>query len=98
MEWVHWTKRIVCVWFVRVVWAPALGWGLVNWLQFATTSRAGTAREELFEDAATRTAGGIVLFLIWLFFVRRRGPWTLNRQGRLERTPDEERAEQARPE
>jgi hypothetical protein len=62
------SRRLAAIWFVRMAWVPVLAWGLTS-----TTP-----------DAAVRTGTGVILFLIWLFAVRTFGPFTLNRDGRLE--------------
>jgi hypothetical protein len=78
-------RRLVSFWFVRLVWAPTLAWGLFNCTELAFGGLRGAALEEKTADAAIRTGLGLVLGLLWLFGVRTRGPFTLNRDGRLER-------------
>lgn len=87
VETIHWLKRVAVVWFVRTCWLPCLCWGLYDVWVLSTRGLIGKAYEEKEADAAIRTTTGIVLGLIWLFLVRRSGPWTYNRGGRLEVPP-----------
>ena len=75
----------VIAWFVRLAWFPALIWGCINLLILWTQPLSSTEAEKRIEDAAISLGLGTVLFLIWLFMFRRRGSWTLNKGGKLER-------------
>src|SRR5918998_1583906 len=80
------TFRIrVVAWFVRLAWLPALIWGCVDLAVLWTQPISPTEAREKLEDAAISLGVGSVLFLVWLFIYRRRGSWTLNKGGKLER-------------
>jgi hypothetical protein len=80
-------RMLVIAWFVRLSWAPLIAWGLFNLYEVLTWSglRLGPVYERKQADAAIRIGTGVVLFLVWLFMIRTRGRFTLNRDGRLER-------------
>jgi hypothetical protein len=75
----------VVAWFVRLAWLPALVWGCIDLALSWTQPLSSTAAREREEDAAISLGLGSALFLVWLFMYRRRGPWTLNKGGKLER-------------
>jgi hypothetical protein len=88
VAWVHWTKAIVAIWFVRLFWPIPILWGLFDaWVR--AFGIEGLAYSPTEDDVAIRTFTGGILFLVWLFMVRRRGPFTLNRDGILERRPNQ---------
>ena len=66
-------RFLIVAWFVRLAWPVSLVWGVVNLFQ------------KKMEDGVIRTGLGVVLFVIWLFLVRTRGRFTLNRGGHLEK-------------
>jgi hypothetical protein len=75
----------VVAWFVRLAWFPALIWGSIDLAVLWTRPLSPTEARERADDAAISLGLGAVLFLIWLFMYRRRGSWTLNKGGELER-------------
>jgi len=77
-------KIFVVAWFVRLMWPLALLSGLVNAVELLVRDLPPVAYDEKAEKAVLRTVMGGVLFLIWLFCLRRRGRFTLNRDGVLE--------------
>jgi hypothetical protein len=89
LHWIHWTKAIVCIWFVRIFWPIPLLWGGIDWLIRELGGIEGWNYAPTEDDVAIRTFGGVALFLVWLFLARRRGPFTLNRDGILERRPNQ---------
>jgi hypothetical protein len=80
------TFRIrVVAWFVRLAWLPALVWGCIDLVILWTQPLSSTEARERVDDAAISLGLGSVLFLVWFFMYRRRGSWTLNKGGKLER-------------
>ena len=75
----------VIAWFVRLAWFPALIWGCINLVILWTQPLSFIEARKRTEDAAISLGVGAVLFLIWFFMFRRRGSWTLNKGGKLER-------------
>jgi hypothetical protein len=80
------TFRIrVIAWFVRLAWLPALIWGCINLVILWTQPLTSTEATKRVEEATISLGAGLVLFLIWFLMFRRRGSWTLNKDGKLER-------------
>ena len=75
----------VAAWTVRLVWPLSLLWGCVDLAMLWTRSLSPAQVERKVDDAALRLGGGAVFFLIWVFMFRRRGSWTMNKGGKLER-------------
>jgi hypothetical protein len=75
----------VAAWTVRLIWPLALLWGGIDLVVLWTGSLSPAQAGRKADDAALRLGGGLVFFLVWFFMIRRRGPWTMNRGGRLER-------------
>ncbi|MFN2492316.1 MAG: hypothetical protein ABR501_05460 [Pyrinomonadaceae bacterium] len=72
-------------WTVRLVWPIALIWGLIDLALLWSWPLSPKQAQMKVEDVASRLSGGAILFLIWVFMIRRRGSRTLNKGGRLER-------------
>src|SRR5687767_14534924 len=75
----------VVAWFVRLAWLPALIWGCVDLIILRSRPLSPAEARMRVEDAAIRLGLGAALFLVWCFMFRRRGAWTLNKGGKLER-------------
>ena len=75
----------VVAWTVRLVWPLALLWGCIDLAMLWTRPLSPAQAERKVDDAASRLVGGVILFLIWFFMIRRRGSWTMNKGGKLER-------------
>jgi hypothetical protein len=78
-----WLEAVVCLWFLRLFTPFCIAWGLWDlWCWYE-----GDRSQQRADDAAIRTFAGILLALCWLFLARREGPWTLNKNGIMERWP-----------
>jgi hypothetical protein len=78
-----WLEAVVCIWFLRLFTPFCIGWGLWDlWFYMQ-----GDHSQQRTDDAAIRTTAGVMLALCWLFLARRKGPWTINKNGVLERWP-----------
>ena len=75
----------VAAWTVRLVWPLALLWGCVDLVMLWARPLPPAQAEGKVADTALRLGGGAALFLIWFFMIRRRGSWTMNKGGKLER-------------
>jgi hypothetical protein len=75
----------VAAWTVRLVWPLALVWGFIDLALLWTRPLSPAQAERKVDDAALPLGGGVILFLIWFFMIRRRGSWTMNKGGKLER-------------
>ena len=75
----------VVAWTLRLIWPLALLWGCVDLCILYTRQLTPAQAVRKTDDVALRLGGGVILFLLWFFMIRRRGPWTMNRGGKLER-------------
>ncbi len=78
-------RRRVAAWTIRISWPAALLWGCFDLYTLLTRSLPPEQFARQQEDATLRIGAGLVVFALWFFVIRTRGPWTLNRDGRLER-------------
>ena len=87
LAWFYWIKAIACIWFVRVSWLLCLAWGLFDWYLVGNGGISGLDYAPTEDDVAIRSFTGAALFFVWLFIVRTRGPFTLNRNKYWETFP-----------
>ncbi len=90
---VAWLKGWVAVWFLRLCWFPALGWGLYDLYMLQTAGETGKALKDRESNVAIRISVGVILCVVWFFMARRWGRWTINRGGALETPPWKKTAE-----
>ncbi len=62
-------KVFTVSWFVALAWAPCLLWGLYDLLLYLMGKNT---TEENQVNMYLRTGAGIILFLIWIIFIRQK--------------------------
>jgi hypothetical protein len=72
-------------WLVRILWPISLILCCVDLYRIFTQPLLPEQLEKLQGEAIVHLVGGAALFLIWFFFVRTWGNFTLNKHGKLER-------------
>jgi hypothetical protein len=75
----------LAAWSVRILWPLCALWAAWDGLQLARGVVPRADLPQAYDDLAMRGTIAAVLFVIWLFLFRRRGAFTVNRGGRLEK-------------